>query len=144
MYTLQKDINEKIWYFSIENADITGAVSDFILFLYPVCRPVWVKNRFAELLTWNIFGSFRSRFACVQARVRKTSLENGSPLNVCRNWNSKRLLFVKNALGNIQVLRQQKAGWVGSENGNFLLILQYYLCWRRLLGGPKKAKNMLT
>ena len=32
IYTLQKDINEKIWYISIENAEITGAVSDFILF----------------------------------------------------------------------------------------------------------------
>ena len=42
-----------------------GAVSDFILDC-PLCRPVWLKNRFAELLTWNIFGSFRSRFAALK------------------------------------------------------------------------------
>ena len=34
-------------------------------------------------------------------------------------------------LGTIQVLRPQRGGWVGSENGNWV-------------GGPKKVKNMMT
>ena len=36
----------------------------------------------------------------------------------------------------IQVLRQQRGGWVGSENGTFT-DLQYYLCWRRWVGLEK-------
>ena len=44
------------------------------------------------------------------------------------------------SFGTIQVLRQQKGGWVGSENGNF--------CWFTVLFmlkwvGLKNAKNML-
>ena len=51
--------------------------------------------------------------------------------------------FCKFFLGTIQVLRQQRGGWVGSEMAIFS-DLQYYLCWRRWVGGPKKAKNMLS
>ena len=45
-------------------------------------------------------------------------------------------------LGTIQVLRQQRGGW-GQQMAIFA-DLQYYLCWRRWVDGPKKAKNMLT
>ena len=45
-------------------------------------------------------------------------------------------------LGNIQVLRQQRGGFVGSENGNFLLI--YSTIYADVGRWAKKAKNMLT
>ena len=32
------------------------------------------------------------------------------------------LPLITTALGTIQVLRQQRSGWMGTENGNFLLI----------------------
>ena len=32
----------------------------------------------------------------------------------------------------------------GARKWQFFGNLQYYLCWRRWVGGPKKAKNMLT
>ena len=35
---------------------------------------------------------------------------------------NKAFLLATSTLGTIQVLRQQRGGWVGSENGNFLLI----------------------
>ena len=56
------------------------------------------------------------------------------------------LLFFRNcgvfflSLGTIQVLRKKKGGW-GRKMAIFA-DLQYYLCWRRWVGGPKKAKNM--
>ena len=58
------------------------------------------------------------------------------------------LLFFRNcgvfflSLGTIQVLRQKKGGW-GRKMAIFA-DLQYYLCWRRWVGGPKKARNMVT
>ena len=57
------------------------------------------------------------------------------------------LLFFRNcgvfflSLGTIQVLRQKKGGW-GRKMAIFA-DLQYYLCWRRWVGGPKKNKKKL-
>ena len=59
-----------------------------------------------------------------------------------RDWfytHKKKLRIGK---GTIQILRQQRGGW-GQKMAIFA-DLQYYLCWRRRVGGPKKAKNMLT
>ena len=45
--------------------------------------------------------------------------------------------------GTIQVLLQQRGGWVGSENFNFFY-LQYILFILTLVGKPKKTKNKQT
>ena len=63
----------------------------------------------------------------------------GHEWNECVQFQSNRqyyLEFVKEWVRDYSSITSAKR-WVGAD-------LRYYLCWRRWVGGPKKAKNMLT
>ena len=108
----------------------------YVLLLY-LCYMFWINssikylmkqnNPFANIATVKVLFCLIITYSCKCVRVYTTI-----------GWrNSEEQVF---PYGNIQVLRHQRGGWVGSVNGNFW----WFTSSKRWVGGPKKVKNMMT